>query len=150
MVSECEVINLASRQHGVVSTAQAAELGLGRHHIAARLSAGRWRLVHDGVYVIGAAPPTRHQALMAACLAAGGGAVASHRAAAWLWGLDGFSSAPTELTLATRRGARPVGVLLHHTQRFHEVDRTVQAGVPVTTRDRTLIDLGAVVRPLRV
>ena len=43
-----------------------------------------------------------------------------------------------------------MGVIRHETKRFDPVDRTVWKGIPVTTRERTLLDLGAVVRPWMV
>jgi very-short-patch-repair endonuclease len=150
MSIDCITIDIAVHQYGLFERGQATELGMSPEQIDRRVATGRWRGVQPGVYIVGAAPPSPHQQLLAGCLAAGGDAIASHRAAAWLWGLDGFRSGPVELTLASHRGARPVGALLHHSQRFDPVDRTVRSGVPVTTRERTIIDLGAVVRPLRV
>ena len=45
------------------------------------------------------APATWHQRLMAACLVGGPGAVASHRSAGALWGLDGLAPGPIEVTV---------------------------------------------------
>ena len=150
MSPEERIIESALRHHGVIGRDEAIALGATDHFIQQRLATGRWRRAHPDAYVVGAAPLTPHQRLMAACVAAGPDAVASHRAAAWLWGFEGFTSAPTELTVANGRGPVPCGVIVHSSKRFDPVDRTVQASIPVTTRERTLVDLGAVVRPLRV
>ena len=58
---------------------------------------GVLRSVSQGIYVAGGAPRTWHQDVAVATVALGG--VASHRCAARLHRLDGFSEAPVELTL---------------------------------------------------
>lgn len=79
---------------------------------------------------------------MAAVLAAGPGAVLSHRSAAALWGLRPFGHRRPEVTAVPRRRAGP-GVRVHHT-RLSEDEVTEQEGIPVTTVSRTLLDLAAV------
>src|SRR5436309_1937758 len=90
----------AARQQGLLERSQAIALGISPQQIDRLVRSGRWRVAHAGAYVIGGAPPSRHQSLMAAVLAAGPDAMASHRAAAWLWGFDGFAAPPLELTVA--------------------------------------------------
>lgn len=76
---------------------------------------------------------------MAAVLAAGRGAVLSHRSAAALHGLRRFPH--TEVTAPTHR-TRP-GIVVHTSiLPFDEI--TVERGIPVTTVPRTLLDLAAV------
>jgi len=75
---------------------------------------------------------------MAAILAAGFGAHASHRAAMLLWGLDGISSAPVEVTVPYTHSPAPEGTILHRTRR--PIDGTYLASVPVTSIERTLLD----------
>src|SRR5438270_711211 len=124
----------------------AIRLGATREFIQTRLDRGAWRLVYPGVYVVGGAPDTPHQRLVAACLAAGPDAVASHRAAGWVWRYDGFEHpGPLEITFVEGRGPLRQGVILHRTRRLDPADGTVHNGIPVTTRERTLIDLGALV-----
>src|SRR5215208_2892074 len=72
---------------GLVTRAQAHELGLSDTALRKRCLNGSLRALHPGVYVVGGAPDTWHQRMLGACLAAGGLAVASHRSAARLWGL---------------------------------------------------------------
>ena len=50
--------------------------------------------MHPGVYRVPSTAPSWHQALTAASLAAGAGAVASHRGAAFLHGLARIEPAP--------------------------------------------------------
>src|SRR3954467_4869122 len=145
---EARIAAIASRQHGVIDRTTVLRLGATREFIQTRLERGAWALLYPGVYRIGAAPDTPAQRLTAACLAAGPDAVASQRAAARLWHFDGFDRlSPLELTFEEGRGPLPDRVVLHRTRRFDPTDRTIHDGIPVTTRERSLIDLGAVVRP---
>jgi hypothetical protein len=88
---------------------------------------------------------------MAACLAAGPGAAASHRSAGALHHFDGFSPDVVEITVPQgRRDVRMDGVIVHSSAYWDDVDRTNVDGVPVTTPERTLCTLAAVVDERRV
>src|SRR5205814_1308090 len=76
---------LAARQHGVVTAAQLAQIGLGSSAISSRVKSGRLHRVRRGVYAVGHARLSQHGLWMAAVLAAGLGAVLSHLSAATLW-----------------------------------------------------------------
>jgi very-short-patch-repair endonuclease len=141
---------LAARQHGVVSRTQAAQAGLSRSAISRRLAAGKWTQALPGVYSISGVPPSPRQRLIAACLWAGDAAVASHRAAASLWEIEGFASAPAELSIPGRRSQPPKGVICHQVASLPPGDVTRRHGIPVTTPARTLLDLGAVAGKRRV
>jgi predicted transcriptional regulator of viral defense system len=84
---EREIQKLAARQHGVVSLPQLKALGLGASGARARVAAGKLQRLHQGVYAVGLAKPTREARYMAAVLACGPGAALSHRSAADLLGL---------------------------------------------------------------
>ena len=81
------VAALAERQHGLVSRSQLTERGLGRGAINRRIQRRRLHVVHLGVYAVGHRRLTMRGRWMAAVLAAGPGAVLSHRDAAALVGL---------------------------------------------------------------
>ena len=139
--SDRRIAELADRQHGVVARSQLLGLGLGRRAIARRLESMRLRQIHRGVYAVGHLQLARPSWWMAAVLACGPGAVLSHRCAAALWGiLEGW---PTTVDisvgreLAGREGIRP------HVAAIAPDERTVHAGIPVTTVARTLLDLAA-------
>lgn len=139
---------IAARQRNLVSRGQVVECGGTDEHIRTRLARRRWRRIHAGVYLIGAAPPDWHQRQLAAVLAAShrGAVGTSHRAAVVLWGLDGIGSAPIELTVETRGRPRVPGVIVHRTGRPLElVDHN---GIPVTTVKRTLLDAAGCLPPL--
>lgn len=145
MGSDRSLAELAATQHGLVTRAQAEEHALSRIAIRERLRAGRWRALHPGVYVVGGAPDTWHQRMLGACFAAAGLAVASHRAAARLWGLLGEDDL-VELSVLRPKGPKPAGAVWHRSRDLIPAHCTRRAGVPVTNPLRTLVDLGAVVQ----
>lgn len=134
----------AEDQHGAISLVQLRDLGLTSEEVRWRVRTGSLVARHQGVYAVVGAPATWRQAVMAACLAAGPTAVASHRAAAVLWELRGFERAAVEVT--SHRGGVPRlrGVRLHTTDTLGPADRDVRDGIPVTSVARTLLDVGAV------
>jgi very-short-patch-repair endonuclease len=136
---------LAARQYSLAHRQQALDLGMTRRQIQARLDAGWLLPMHRSVYRLPGSPASPEQSLLGACLAAGDGAVASHRSAARLWSLRGVEDAPTEITVAGPRHLRLPGVVIHSTGRLDPIDRFRRAGIPVTTPARTLLDLGSVV-----
>jgi very-short-patch-repair endonuclease len=81
-------------------------------------------------------------------LATGPTAVASHRSAAWLWGLIDHPPPAPELTLPGRdqRGRRLRGVAARQSTDLDDRRTIVRRGIPCTDALRTLVDLGAVVR----
>ncbi len=84
-------ILLAERQHGLVTIGQARAAGLTRSAILHRLASGRWEPVGVGVYRLAGTPRTWEQRLNALVLASGPSAAASHRSAAALLAIPGFS-----------------------------------------------------------
>jgi very-short-patch-repair endonuclease len=97
--------------------------------------------MYPGVYAVGHRLLSREGHWMAAVLAVGGEGVLSHRSAAALWGIRPYEGLP-ELTIARWRPARD-GLRVHASP-LADDERTVHAGIPVTTVPRTLIDLAAV------
>jgi Transcriptional regulator, AbiEi antitoxin len=130
---------LAGRQHGVVTAAQLAGLGLGRHGIAHRVRVARLHRVRRGVYSVGHARLSRHGVWMAAVLAVGEGGVLSHLCAAVLW--QAWRRAAPHLDVVTPRDRRVRGIRVHRCRNLDRRDVTTHQGVPVTTVARTLVDL---------
>lgn len=135
----------AAHQHGVVHRSQAAAVGMTPRQIQARIATGLLLPLHRGVYRVAGSPTSWQQSLLAACLAAGDTAVASHRSAALLWGFRGIERAPIELTVPGRRRPELTGVVVHRTDRLGDFDVSRRQRIPVTTPARTLLDLGGVV-----
>lgn len=89
---------LALAQHGLATRRQILDLGGTDALIARRIRTGQWARSRRGVIVIGAVAPSWEQRVMAACLAAGDGALASHRTpgatGAWSPGAVASRSSP--------------------------------------------------------
>jgi very-short-patch-repair endonuclease len=101
--------------------------------------------LHRGVYALGHRQLRQEDHWLAAVLACGPGAALSHREAAALHGLR--SSDRTRIDVTTRRrlrGRRP-GLDVHYTITLAARDVTSVEGIPVTTVERTLVDLADVV-----
>jgi very-short-patch-repair endonuclease len=135
---------IAATQHGVFTRAQALACGFNDPVIRRRIASGLWVQLFPGVYGYGAAPSTWRQAALAACLACGPGAVLSHRAAARLWGLAGFHSRFIELTVP-RACRRRYGDVVHRSRQLEAGDVAEIDSVPVTTIQRTIIDIAGCV-----
>ena len=134
---------LARPQHGLVSLADVLGKGVTPDQLRARLDRGSLVRLDAGVYRTMGARQTWEQALLAACLAAGPGALASHRAAAVLWGLID-PPAPIEIVVPYEQCPTPAGAVLHRSTDLREVDAARRCGIPVTNPIRTVGDLGAV------
>jgi hypothetical protein len=134
----------SEEHHGVFATGHASLLGFTERQIMHRKSTGRWQPAFLGAYHLAGAPPSWKGDLLAACWAGGFRAVASHRSAAALWGLAGGRRSIQEITCPRWRRARHDGLVVHESKAFDSVDATVIEGIPLTTPERTLLDLGAV------
>ena len=75
---------------------------------------------------------------MAAVLACGSGAVASHDSAAALWGWRRWPPVPEVTSLGHSRRS---GIRAHRTRSLLSFERTRELGVPLTTAQRTIEDL---------
>jgi very-short-patch-repair endonuclease len=143
--AELRISMLASRQHGLVTRRQLTELGVGRGAVEHRLRVGSLHAVRRGVFAVGHRALGAKAHLLAAVLAAPPGTVLSHRSAAALWGFRRSAATTVELTVPARRRG-PRGLRVHHAPLPPEHVTTHDA-IPVTTPERTLLDLAAVLRP---
>jgi very-short-patch-repair endonuclease len=100
------------------------------------------------VFRVAGALPTWHQTLMGACLAWGEDTFSSHRSGAQLWEAPGFDGCVIELTVP--RGRRRVAPGTVHRSVLRSGDTTSRQGIPVTSPDRTLLDLAGIVAGTRV
>ena len=141
---------IARTQDGLITVEQARNAGLSARGARSRVEAGRWERSLRGVYRAADSPRSWRQDLLAACLAAGPAAVASHRSAAALWGLDGVGPGWVELTVSRPRAHRLPGVLVHRSTDLDPTMAIVRAGIPTTDPARTILDLGAVIPVWRV
>ena len=133
------VARLATRQSGVVGRKQLLALGLTEGDIRHRLATGRLNRIHQGVYAVGHEALSDRGRCVAALLAAGPGAVLSHRTAAHLWKLIPSMPQLVEITLTQRRPRQREGIRIHHAD---HVDSTKHQALPLTTPAQTLRDAG--------
>jgi very-short-patch-repair endonuclease len=136
------VAQVAARQAGFVTTAQLRGAGLSRSAVAHRVRTGRLFRWHRGVYRVGLPTADRQAAVVAALLAAGRDAAASHTTAAALLELLPSGEGPLELTVA-RREVRLQGVRAHTTSQWRRGEVVTRSGVRMTSVERTLLDLAA-------
>jgi len=131
---------VAVRQGGVVGRAQLLARGLDAKAIDYRVSVGRLRVIHRGVYAVGHdAIPVRGR-LVAALLVAGPGSALSHRTAAHVLALLPSMPQFIEVTTTTRPPRSRPHLRFHRTTHLETARRH---GLPVTTPIRTLLDLAA-------
>ena len=138
---------IAVTQHGIVTRRQARALGLNRAALSARVRAGMLEEISAGVLRLTSAPAGWRQELKAATLAGPQPVAASHRAAAVLHGLDGFTEAPAEVSVAVPLRLTLPGAVVHHVASLPPCDLVSIDGIPATGLARTLADLGSVVSP---
>jgi very-short-patch-repair endonuclease len=138
---ERAAIDLAARQHGVVTRAQLLELGLSPGAVGRRLKAGLLTRLHGGVYRVGPPVAPRMRA-MAAVLACGDRAFLSHASAADLHGIPrGRGKLRVVHVTVEGRTVRRPGILTHRV-RILPVDETTRVErLPATTPARTIVDL---------
>lgn len=144
MTEERRLAELARRQHGLVTLAQAREAGVSVESARRRVNAGRWTRVTAGVFALAGTADTWRRRTLAALLAAGPGAVASHSTAAVLFGLPPFRFQRVEITVPRGRSHRSQIAIVHVTTDLDRRDVATKDGIPVTRPARTLIDLAGV------
>ncbi|MFV0405968.1 MAG: DUF559 domain-containing protein [Propioniciclava sp.] len=142
------IARLVARQHGVLAHWQLRAYGVSRGSIRARLVSGRIVPVHHGVYAISPSQLSAKGRWMAAVLAVGPGAVLSHWSAAGLWQLERPKSV-TEVVKKNGMSRRimPINrygeVVVHSTRRLRPHEVITVGRIPVTSVERTTIDLAA-------
>ncbi len=137
------IASIAAGQHAAVSRRQLLDAGVPAHAIGHRVRGGLLIPMHAGVYRLPVSPVTWHQRIMGATLAAGAGAVASHRAAGFLLGLEGIEPR-REVTVDPAKAPHPRGVVVHRMKLArHDVED--RDGIPRTRAPATILGLAGVV-----
>jgi very-short-patch-repair endonuclease len=139
------VATRAARHHGIFTITDAIAAGFTRDKRDKRLRAGRWEIVHPGVYRIAGVPEPWRGKVLADCLGARGLAIASHRSAAELWELPGARTDMVEITCERWRRSRRPDLVVHETTSLTNDDVAAVDGIPVATVEQTLLGLAAVV-----
>ena len=142
---------LAAGQYGLVSAAQLRALGFSdeqrRHLLASRAIRG----VRRSVYRLMGVPPCWEQAVLAAVLAAGPGAVVSHATAGALWQLKHCDRATTATSIhVTAPRQLRMAAVTGHQRSLDAATLRIHRGVPVTSPEQTIIDLAATLTAARL
>ncbi|MEA2295136.1 MAG: hypothetical protein QOE86_2775 [Solirubrobacteraceae bacterium] len=135
-----EVARIAAAQHGTWAVWQS---DVHKELVARWVRNGLLHRLHRGVYAVGHTAVSPLGRLMAAVLAGGPGAVASHRSAAALHGFRKHAGLP-EVTVPRTGARRRKGIRLHASTTLTSHNSTRVHGIPVTTPARTLTDLADV------
>src|SRR4051794_30767868 len=138
---------VAERRPGAFTRATADDVGFTQRQRQHRLECGRWEQPFEGVYRIAGAPKTWRSQLYCAVLAGSVPTVGSHRSAAAVYEVPGADRSLLEVTSRRWRRSRWSTLVVHETSALAAEDMTVVDSIPVTTIERTLLDLGAVCRP---
>lgn len=137
-----DVIGLAKRNGGIISTREALALGLAKTTLNRRINDGVFVRVAPGVLALPGTATRPDLAMRAAMRTLS--AVVSHESAARIHGLDPIPESKPSVTVSHRGTHRFPGVVVHQStdlldEHVEEVD-----GLRVTTPVRTLVDLSKV------
>jgi hypothetical protein len=142
------VDEVASRQWSLVTRSQLFDAGVSERRIVGLLRSGVLRPVRRRVYALVGAPRSWQQTAMAAVLAAGPGAVASHATAARLWSFVYLPAESVDVTVESQSRSPTPGV--RRTTILPDVDVTERTGVPCTSFERTLCDCTTILSPFQL
>jgi predicted transcriptional regulator of viral defense system len=148
------IADIAASQWGMVTTAQARVHGIARANLAHRVRTGVLeRTDHYGVYRLAAAPSSPMDDLRAAWLSTNlevlaptrtaalqPDAVVASAAAAMVHGIGDVYPAPYKMIVPGRRQSA-TGCVAYSWRALDPRDIEVVDGLPVTTRERTIVDL---------
>jgi very-short-patch-repair endonuclease len=141
-----EIAELAERQHGVVAAWQLLATGFGRAAIQYRLGSGSLHQLFRGAYAVGHPAVSPRGRIMAAVLACGEEAHASHHAGTYAWGVRRSERRLVDVTVPrSRHGQR--GIRLHRVRNLHSGDLAVVDNIPVTSVARTILDQAEELQP---
>jgi very-short-patch-repair endonuclease len=136
----------ATDHHGIVSKLQARELGWSNAAWYRAIEAGLVEPLHPGVARLRGSPRTPEQRIIAGLLAMGPAAIASHRSAARLWGIERPDHDPVDVIVPRSVSYRAADVVVHRPTDRDDLSPVVRSRIRCTNLLRTLVDLGAVDR----
>jgi Protein of unknown function (DUF559) len=139
---DVHVQELAARQEDVVAAWQLLDGGWTRAMIDHYVKEHGWRVIHAGVYALTSAPLSQRQRWFAASLT-GPDSFLSHASAGACHGFRPWEAPFEIVTRPGTGGRRRFGRLLVCRSTTLEGDTTRHHGIPITTAERTLIDLAA-------
>lgn len=134
----------AASQYGVFTLAQALATGLSERAVEMRVRRGAYSRLEPGVYAVGGGPDGWYRDVMAAVLSGYELAAASHRTAAFLWGMTDRRPDRVDIVTTRHLRAKRNSFNVHESLDLLRSDIVEIDVLPVTTAARTVVDLGAV------
>lgn len=138
---------LARDQRGVFTLKQATACGFPPSTIRARAARGVYETIHPGVFGIAGSEDSWRRRVIAAALSTPTPGAASHRTAAYLWGMMSLRPDAIEVVTSRHRRLERPDFVVHESKDLVASDLAVVDGIPVTSADRTVVDLGASAPP---
>jgi hypothetical protein len=138
------VTRAAAREHGVLHASEMLTCGLSADGIAVRVRNGWLHPMHKAVYAVGHANPTRDGCYLAAVKACGAGAVLTRWSSAVLHAILEWEDRWPDVVVLGDNPPRHPRINGHCTSYLPREHVTTVRGIPVTTAERTLLDLAAV------
>lgn len=133
----------AAQHHGAFSRDEARVLGVSDQRLARQIANGAVLQLAPRVFGVAGSPDSWFRRARVASLSAGG--ILSHRSAAALHGIDGYSEGVIEVVVPKTRRPRTGAVRVHRSTQFDLIYPETRNGLDVTDVPRTILDLGAVV-----
>jgi predicted transcriptional regulator of viral defense system len=132
--------NLASEHGGYFTTREASRAGMSYRQLSYHATAGELERVSHGVYRLVNYPAHPHGDMIATTLWAGPDSAISHESALAVYELASAMPSVIHLTAPSSFAGSREGVRIHH-ENLRPDERRLWDDVPVTTVERTLIDL---------
>jgi Transcriptional regulator, AbiEi antitoxin len=139
-----ECLRLLDRQDGTIAVSQAVSAGMTSKSVRDQVRAGRWQVMHRGVYAAFTGKPGRRAELWGALLRAGPDAMLSHQSAAELWGMLNGPSPVIHVTVPHDSDPGRYGTIADiaiHRSRAVERARHPVLVPPRTRIEETVLDL---------
>lgn len=135
------VAEIANRQGGAITRIQLTGLGVTRGQIQHRVRRGRWDPIRKLGYRI--LPAESHEDHLLSAIALLPNAVVSHHSAASLHGFPALRKTEPHVSVHSRTTHHFPGVEVHRCHDLADSHVTTVAGLPVTSVERTIVDLAA-------
>jgi predicted transcriptional regulator of viral defense system len=131
---------IAEAQAGYFSATQAKTGCFSHERLSANVKNGRFVRIAQGVYRLRNFPGSPYEDLFAAWLRAGSSAVVSHESALAVYELSDIMPSEIHLIVSRNASRRRKGIR-QHTNLLRKDEITRRNGLPITTVERTLVDL---------
>jgi very-short-patch-repair endonuclease len=146
LMGRAELFGLVARQDGLVTDAQALDLGMAARTLRRRVRREGWARVAPGVLLVAGHPWNDRARVRASGLWAGSRGVVSGPAAAWWHGMLPTAPAQVELTVASRCGLRArEGMRIRHRD-LDQRDVVAVSGIALTAKPLTALETAVAVR----